>query len=182
LRSSTPGNRILVIGPLNGPTERYFAQVVEVYRAPNQGNAVLYDTLFVGPVPQLVLEVPEATGGNTELWHARSLNIDFGTRSNFAHTWDNGDVTGEANAAQPLGLGSPLTPSLVKLSKKPIKINRQEPDQPALQLGLGSPLTPSLVKLSKVPIKIVRQEPDQPALRLGLGAPLTPTVTKLRVV
>jgi hypothetical protein len=85
LRSETPGNRTLVITPLYGPSEAYFPVIIEVYRAQNQGSAVLFDTLFVGPIPmgtavQLSLEVPEASGGNTE--HARA--------GGYATSWERG--------------------------------------------------------------------------------------------
>ncbi len=191
VRSDTPGNRLLVITPLKGPTEAYFPQVVEVYRAPNQGNAVLYATLFVGSptsstVVQLSLEVPEATGGNTELWHARSLNPEFLTKSNYAHAYDNGnDPNAEATTTQGFGsLGSNLTPPVTKVSRLPIKVTRQEPDEDVQSFGsLGSDFTPSVVKQTIEPIKFIEQEPDEGVQSFGsLGSNLTPVVTKQRVV
>lgn len=185
VRSSIPGNHVLIIGPVNGPTERYFPTIVEVYRAQNEANSVLFDTLFVGPVAQLTLEVPAPAGGNTELWHARSLNPEFGTQSNFSHLWDTKDPIGEAGPNQALsGAGSPLTPGIIKLSRQPQKITRQEPDETVQPVSsAGSPLTPAVVKLSRQPIKTSEQESDETVQPVGsAGSPLTPTIVKQRVV
>lgn len=186
LESTTPGNRVLVLGAVNGPTERYFPTAIEVYRAQNEGESVLFATVYVRPVPQLILEVPAAAGGNTELWHARSVNQIYDTRSNFVHVWDNGtDPTGEAGDSEALGGASaPLTPDLVKVSRQPVKVTKQEPDEDAQPLSSASaPITPLLTKVSRQPIKTAQQEPDQDAQPLSsASAPLTPLFVKQRVV
>lgn len=184
--SETPGNRLLVITPFKGPTEAYFPTVVEVFRAQNRGGSVLFETLFVGGQVQLTLEVPEATGGNTEMWHARSLNTVFGTQSNFAHAWDPGpDPTREATTMQAFSsLGGVLTPAYTKVSRLPVKINRQEADEDVQPFSsLGGTLTPSVVKQMIEPIKFIEQEADEDVQPFSsLGGCLTPTVIKQRVV
>jgi hypothetical protein len=191
VRSETPGQRLLIITVNNGPDERRQGRIVEVYRAQNQANSVLYDTLFVGEPTsstyiQLVLEVPAAVSPNEELWHVRSLNPAFNTISEYTHVFDNGnDPTAEATSAEGFSqLGSHLTPVITKVSRLPIKIARNDvPENVQPFSGVGSHLTPVITKQTIEPIKFIEQEPNQNVQPFsGLGSPLTPIVTKQRVV